>query len=65
MHHYLISYLDIDAGRVVHGNANLTLPAPITNWDEAMLVQDSLRRQYNLNQPILMGFSRYDNGGGQ
>jgi hypothetical protein len=56
---YLVSYLETGRNGISHGNAELTLPRPVTSMQDVQMLTRVLREKYGLTQPVVMGFSRF------
>ncbi|MFI5938114.1 hypothetical protein [Actinoplanes sp. NPDC051494] len=60
MYRYMVAWLDVDGLRIQHGNADMNWPRPIADMNDVNGIQQALAQKYHLHQPILMGFSRFE-----
>lgn len=56
MPRYLIAWMD----ETRHGNVDMPLERPIRDMDDVLAIQWRLKRDFGAVNPILMGFSRFE-----
>jgi hypothetical protein len=57
---YLISYIDPPTGNT--GNCELSTTLPISDMADVQVVTRQLRNDFGLVNPIVLGFSAFDQG---
>ena len=60
MFRYLLSYTSTESYGTNNGNCEITLPRPITSMKDVTALTELLRQEFNLSNPLLLSFSRFD-----